>query len=367
MASWDRFSTIQFNEAVPKQCVAAASLYSSARPTSHRGGARPGSTLRSSKRDRGVLPVNSKQPSPIELPAPTFKDATSSWSPPSSPSAKSGGSTFSGSPPRSPRVDSAGVLDSPSMAPLTPKERNKLADQLFAAACAGDLEHVKRLLIMGAPINAGSLVESLYESFKPAKSGRLSPLAGAARNSQMDAVELLLAAGAEINPDVSQSSSSPLHEAVRANDVELARLLLELGADVDSLNGYKTTPLMYAVKYGSTSMVKLILELQPDMARLSFIGAAAVHWAVWPNRPEILDLLLVAGADCNHPMGNGSTPLHCAVTGGHLKTVQCLLRRGADPLRKDDDWKTPIQVAEETGHEQITRSLLDAASRRRTV
>ncbi|KAI7689566.1 hypothetical protein KC353_g19545, partial [Hortaea werneckii] len=179
----------------------------------------------------------------------------------------------------SPRVDSARPSDSPICTPMTPREKNKLADSLYAAACAGDLDHIKLLLSLGAPINAGTMVEGLYEAFKPAKPGLLSPLAGAARNGQMDAVELLIAAGAEPNPNVNRSSSSPLHQAIRADDLELSRLLLELGANINSLNDYKTTPLMYAVKYGSAKLVELILEHHPDMDRLSFIGAAAIHWA----------------------------------------------------------------------------------------
>ena len=141
-------------------------------------------------------------------------------------------------------------------------------------------------------MNSSSLVKGLYESFKPAKAGMLSPLAGAAGHRQLDVVELLLAEGAELNPHVNHSSSSPLHEAVRADDIELARFLLEIGADVNSLNAYNTTALMYAVKYSSADMVRLILSFNPDLDQRSFIGTAAVHWAVWPNRPEILELLL---------------------------------------------------------------------------
>ncbi|KAI7367193.1 hypothetical protein KC354_g3605 [Hortaea werneckii] len=362
MASWDRFTTFEFNEQVQRRC-AAAPLYTSATPSFHTDVYRK--PLVQDSKPVPLMSRTHKQPSPIKPPAPTFKTATSSWSPPSSPGARSRSSTLT--PPRTPRVDSARPSDSPICTPMTPREKNKLADSLYAAACAGDLDHIKLLLSLGAPINAGTMVEGLYEAFKPAKPGLLSPLAGAARNGQMDAVELLIAAGAEPNPSVNRSSSSPLHQAIRADDLELSRLLLELGANINSLNDYKTTPLMYAVKYGSAKMVELILEHHPDMARLSFIGAAAIHWAVWPNRPEIMELLVAAGADCDHGMADGSTPLHCASTAGHLETVECLLRLGADPTLRNDDWKTASQVAVENGHEQIAALLREATLRRRTV
>ncbi|GAB1726687.1 hypothetical protein NU195Hw_g6294t1 [Hortaea werneckii] len=362
MASWDRFTTFEFNEQVQRRC-GSAPLSTPDTQSFHTDVRR-----KPLARDSKPVPLMSrphKQPSPIKPPAPNFKTATSSWSPPSSPGARSRSSTLT--PPRSPRVDSARPSNSPICTPMTPREKNKLADSLYAAACAGDLDHIKLLLSLGAPINAGTMVEGLYEAFKPAKPGLLSPLAGAARNGQMDAVELLIAAGAEPNPGVNRSSSSPLHQAIRADDLELSRLLLELGANINSLNDYKTTPLMYAVKYGSAKMVELILEHHPDMARLSFIGAAAIHWAVWPNRPEIMELLVAAGADCDHRMADGSTALHCASTAGHLETVECLLRMGADPTLKNDDWKTAFQIAVESGHERLAALLREATLRRRTV
>lgn len=356
MGSWDRFTACEFNEQIQKRYAAVPPPVSVApRLTSHRGGVWSESIPWNGKPGRLISQDDYKPPSPIELPAaPLFQDATSNWSPPPSPTARS--------PPHSPRADSARVLDSPVMVPLTAREKNKLADQIYAAACAGDLDHTKLLLSLGAPINVGTVVQGLYEAFKPAKSGRLSPLAGAATHRQVDMVEFLLGCGADLNPDVNQSSSSPLHQAIKANDIELARFLLNLGADVSVLNCYKTTPIMYAVKYGSIDMVQLILDFKPDLSQLSFIGAAAVHWAVWPNRPEILELLLQAGADCNHPMADGSTPLHFAATYGHLKTVECLLKYGADPVRRDEDWKTPLQAAEESEHPEIAKLLIEAIS-----
>ncbi|KAK4545721.1 hypothetical protein LTR36_002675 [Oleoguttula mirabilis] len=348
MGSWDRFTAFEFNDQIQR-----------------RGGIWSESIPWNSKPGRSISQDDYRPPSPVELPAaPLFQDATSSWSPPPSPTVRSRSSTLSRSPARSPRADSARVVDSPVMTPLTAREKNQLADKLYAAACAGDWDHIKLLLSLGAPIDAGTVVEGLYEAFKPSKSGRLSPLAGAATHRQTETVEFLLGCGAHLNPDINQSSSSPLHQAIKANDIDLARFLLELGADASILNCYKTTPIMYAVKYGSKDMVKLVLEFKPDLSQLTFIGAAAVHWAVWPDRPEILELLLQAGADCNHPMADGSTPLHCAATGGHLKTVECLLRYGADPVRRNEDWKTPLQVAEESEHPEIAQLLKDAALRR---
>ncbi|KAK5117539.1 hypothetical protein LTR62_004961 [Meristemomyces frigidus] len=298
----------------------------------------------------------------VEMPvAPLFRDATSNWSPPASPTSLS--------PPDSPRVDSACTISSPTTLPsptkpfaLSLKERQKLAAQLHAASCAGDIQHMDLLLSLGASVNSRTLVPHLYESFKPAKTGILSPLAGAAGNMQLAAVQYLHSRGAKINPGVNESSSSPLHEAVKADDLAIARFLLERGADVDSANAYNTTPLMYAVKYSSPATVSLLLDFRPDLSRRSFFGGSAIHWAVWPNRPTVLDLLLQAGADVNHRQGDGSTGLHLAVTAERVESLKCLLRWGADVGARNDGYETVVQVAEKAGNEEVLALVRAAAA-----
>ena len=376
MNAWDR-RTFQFNDHIQNRYVlepvpALPSVFVTGCLTSHRGGVWNGNITWQSAPGRSISQDDYKPPSPVELPGsmyfetvPSFEQATAKWSPPPSPSVRSRSSTMS--PPRSPRADSACHVDSPVMAPLSVKEKERLGDKLYAAVCAGDLDHVRLLISIGAPVNSKTLVKDLYESFKPAKSGHLSPLAGAAGHGQMDIVALLVAHGAILNPNVNQSSSSPLHQACRANDVEIARFLLALGADVDMLNCYRTSPLMYAVKYGSAEMVGTVLQYKPDLHQISFISSAAIHWSIWPGRTENVELLLQAGADKDHPMANGSTPLHCAAIYGHVEIVRLLLRYGADLSRRNDDWKLPIHVAEESGSMEVLAVLKEATLRRATV
>ncbi|KAF2859100.1 ankyrin [Piedraia hortae CBS 480.64] len=271
---------------------------------------------------------------------PSFHEATSSWSPPTSP----------------------GAFRS-SFGKLSAKAKNRMADELYEAACEGDLYRIDMLVRQGAPVDSGTIVTGLYDSFRPAKSGRLCPLAGAAKHGHKDAMELLLLYGATLNVSSHISTCSPLHMAVRENNIELVRWLLKMGSNVDSLNAYNTTPLMYAVRYASKEMVKLILSHEPNLSIISFIGAAAIHWTVWPQRPDVLDILLDAGADVDHLMADGSTPLHCAAVCGHTRSVARLLERGANTSLKNGCGLTPQQVAVEHGHIEIAQMIEDYISR----
>ena len=312
----------------------------------------PGSTI---SRDDYV------PPSPISSAGdpPRFTDSVLSSSPPGSPRASP-----RASPPPSPRVDSAKSFDElPYVKPeLSTKEKNRLATKLYDAACEGDLDELKKLIDSGVAINTPAVIKGLYDAFKPPKPGTLSALAGAAGSGQLDAVELLIAEGAVLNPDMKQSSSAPIHQACKANDLEIARFLLEMGADIDALNCYKTTPLMYCVKYGSPELVNLALSYKPDLYITSFISTAAIHWAIWPGHEASTKLLLEAGADPNQTMGDGSTPLHCAAGSGFTELVELLLQFGADPKRRNNDWRLARGLAEEEGHEK-TAEILRVAER----
>lgn len=300
-----------------------------------------------------------------EYDPPSFQQATSHWSPPHSPTTSRPQSRHtspnitppSSSPPTSPRADSA-VVSSP--VPST-KEKLSLASQLYNASCAGDLQRINLLLSLGAPINAGTLVKGLYEAFKPAKHGHLSPLTGAAKHGQLSAVALLLSHGAHINPDVNASSSAPLHQACKSDDIRMVRFLLGQGADVNMQNCYKTTPLMYAVKYGSLELVSLVLSYSPDLETLSFIGTSAIHWVIFrnhqPHRLDTVELLLRAGANVDQRMSDESTPLHCAAMSGSADIAEVLLRYGADRKARNAEWKTPREVAVDNGYANVAELL----------
>ncbi|KAK5174412.1 uncharacterized protein LTR77_001492 [Saxophila tyrrhenica] len=356
MSAWDR-QVFQFNNSIQSR----GGAYSGVIPFNSAKG-------RSISRDDYTIP----SPSPLSTGAPSFTEATSQWSPPPSPRTRSlrydsPRTSRSSSGNTSPQVDTPITMDSPT-SPLTPKsvpELRSLADKLYAAACAGDIKHVRLLLSLGAPINTPSLVPDLYDAFKPPKPGPLSSLAGAAGNGHLAIVRLLLSHGAALNPSMKESSSSPLHQACKADDVEMAAFLLEAGADVDLLNCFNTTPVMYSGKYGSPALMRVLLEYNPDLHRLSFIRSAAIHWTLWAGNVDSLALLLEAGADPDQLMGDGGTALHCAATSNLAGVAKVLLRHGADWTKKNEEWKTPLQIAAELGHWEVAGVLEQAAENRR--
>ncbi len=72
---------------------------------------------------------------------------------------------------------------------------------------------------------------------------------------------------------------------------------------------------------------------------------------------RIVMALLRARAGVNAADGGGYTPLHLAAFRGDLALAELLLAQGADARRRADDGKTALMLAEQEGHDAVARRL----------
>ena len=174
---------------------------------------------------------------------------------------------------------------------------------------------------------------------KSLDSGGLTPLLYAARENCRDCVDVLLAAGADIDlPD--PDGVSPLRIAIMNANWDLAKQLIEAGADVNQWDQYGEAALFTAI--GNYT--------RRDGGRASIDP---------PNQTagrEIVDMLLARGADTNMQLffrpanvrgstnTRGSTPLIRAANNGDREMIELLLEHGADPTIYMADRQTPIHA-----------------------
>lgn len=166
--------------------------------------------------------------------------------------------------------------------------------------------------------------------------GGLTPLHYAARDGRLEAVKVLLSAGADIN-QVEANDITPLLTAITNNHPDVATYLIEQGADIKKADWYGRTPLFAAVETRNMD-VDNAPPFTNDIDREPFL--------------PLVDQLIAKGADVNArtkealPIRRqflrvtgtlewvdftGMTPFLFAARAGDVTVMRTLLKAGADP------------------------------------
>ena len=175
---------------------------------------------------------------------------------------------------------------------------------------------------------------------------RFTPLLFAAQQGNLEAADLLLSAGADVNesaPDgiggntnarsrfVPDTDAAALLVAIDSGHPELARFLLARGADPDH-DGAGRTALHAAVQRKMPEVVAALLEhgADPDprmTKRLPFVSRR-----------------ITQGHGLS-PSNIGATPFFLAASYNDLESMRILVQGGADPMLRADDETTALMVA----------------------
>ena len=147
---------------------------------------------------------------------------------------------------------------------------------------------------------------------------KLAPLHAAARGGHPEAINLLLAAGADMNAQA-EVEYTPLHAAATGGHTEAIKALLAAGASVDAREGRrKATPLHVAAAGGHAEAIKALVMAGASVDEQGDHRATALHLAAAGGYTEAVKALLAAGASVNaREDRRQATPLHLAAAGGH--------------------------------------------------
>jgi len=218
---------------------------------------------------------------------------------------------------------------------------------LMMASVENHPEVLKLLIANGANVNQPSVRYYLTEA-KSASGGALmeraeggmTPLQFAARQGAIEAGEVLIGAGAELNTPEPAHDFTPMNTAIYNGHYDFAAMLINKGANVNDGSLY------------------LAVELR--------------NMDIYSNRPnppetdrtlkasDVIKLLLDKGADPNVPFTKTvpqiqtqgtvtvpalATPLYRAVKAADLVTIKMLLGKGAKPTTAIKDGSTALMLA----------------------
>lgn len=266
-------------------------------------------------------------------------------------------------------------------------------DDLPAAAMAGDVDAVRRLLDLGFEVDAPDaqgctallraaggghreVLELLLARGADAKASAhtgATPLSAAVSMRQGAIVERLIAAGAGLEQRL-PGDVTVLMLAAALGLPDLCARLLTAGANVQAADAQGLTPLHCAALFGFTSRDRSRLLALFDTLLLA--GAEADAQAAAGVTPMLLLLgaraepgtacdedVVLAGLDrlldeetaleAQDPRGFG--PLHLAALHGQLRITRHLLRAGCDPDLRDALNRTPREIA-------VMRGFVDVAA-----
>jgi len=164
-------------------------------------------------------------------------------------------------------------------------------------------------------------------------------LLAAAEFGNAPAIALLLSLGADVG-GCDHEGISPLHRAVQSGSLEAANLLIAAGAEIDRRERkWNGTPLSWAVVLGRPRMVDLLAPLSRDLWPLVHLGLT-----------ERLDAVLSADPDlANRARVNDETPTPLFFLPDDedkaVEVARILLRHGADSRIRNKSGHTAVEAA----------------------
>lgn len=186
-------------------------------------------------------------------------------------------------------------------------------------------------------------------------------LVRAARDGDVDTIELMLGQGIDVDERSELDGATALIAASRAHHADVVRVLLIAGADASIRSRTGETALTMAAASNGVDSVAALVESAPDIDIniKGRDGKTALMQASENGHPELVAALLAAEASVDAKSLRGSTALDFAAANRHLAVVQLLLRAGANPNLEDSYGETPLM---RTMHPGIARALIRAGA-----
>ena len=129
-------------------------------------------------------------------------------------------------------------------------------------------------------------------------------------------------------------------------DVDHLQALIDADANVaEAVDGYGMTPLHWAARAGAIDCAEVLLARGADVDVTNKTLRAPLQLAAEADQVEVIRLLARHGADVHTQDRKGRTPLHRATYEGQVAAAEALLEVGADPMVPNKSGKNAFEIA----------------------
>ena len=227
---------------------------------------------------------------------------------------------------------------------------------LHIAACFGYTALVERLLDVG------------MADYKAMDSWGYGPLYWACYDGQIDIVQRLVKAGADVNMHRGGGNITALWIAASQGFLEITQYLLEQNAMTDFGEDDLGTPLYIASENGRVPVVRHLIEHGADVNMIGGLHRRPLNAAAFSGDLETISLLLGKNIDIDpdDEYRYGSA-LGAAARKGHDNIVRLLIQKGWNVNKTFKHYHSALVAAATYGHVDVVKVLLmnnvDAKSR----
>lgn len=181
-----------------------------------------------------------------------------------------------------------------------------------------------------------------------------SLLLAAATLGNVEAVQQLLALGADVNKQNYNTRDTAVLRSVAADHDEITRLLVYERANLNLPNNYGQTPMGLAVEKQKGELVDLFLT---NGVKAGLDGETLLRSSAQNNLVGVIGMLK-GGVNPNSANAAGNTALIVAASVGDTQAVRALLAYRADVNRANQDGNTAILYAARNNHPETLQALL---------
>lgn len=217
-------------------------------------------------------------------------------------------------------------------------------NQLFDAINKDDIPLIKKL----ASKKVVNLTITSTDVNSGAQTSNWTPLMRAAQGGKLEAVKVLVKAGASINA-INSNNVNAFWLAVSSDRTDTALFLAKSGADVNVVHTTGSTAFLSAAYNGNEQLLDYLLKQKNVKLDARYMasergGVNALYFAITREHYAIAQKLLSVGINVNCVNPEGWTPLMVAIAKQQPELVKAIRSKNPDLTVKNDDGETADDV-----------------------